>query len=99
MPFESHCSKIAEHPGRRCGEPGDGAGVYEPGARALHVRHALGAGLVRVTAADEVPVAGAGHAVAVLGIVDHEHPLAPELEPRIRAMVGELPGAFARPAR
>ena len=58
----------------------------------------LHARLVRVAAAHEVPVAGAGHRVAVLRIVD-EDPAPAELEARVRPVVVQLPVALARPAR
>src|ERR1051325_9548105 len=99
MPLESHRSKIAQHPGRRGGEPGHRAGIDEPGLAALDVCHLARAHDVGMTAADEVPVAGAGHAIAVLGVVHDENAAPGDLEARVRAVVVELPIALARPAR
>src|SRR5712692_1530632 len=41
--FEAHRGQIAERPGGRRGEPGDGAGIDQPGPASLDVRHLLGA--------------------------------------------------------
>src|SRR5205085_6674570 len=98
MPLESHCSKIAQHPGGRRRETGHRAGVYEPRLAALYVRHVLDAGVVRMAAAHEVPVACAGHTVPVLGIVHDENAASGKVEARVRTVVAELPVALARPA-
>src|SRR5713226_4275653 len=52
--FEAHRGQIAERPGGRRGEPGDGAGIDQPGPASLDVRHLLDACAVRMAAADEV---------------------------------------------
>src|SRR5439155_23836386 len=62
----AHRVEIAQHPGRRRGEAGDGSRIDEPGAAALHGRDALDARLVGMPAAHQVPVSGAGHRLAVL---------------------------------
>src|SRR5512147_885105 len=67
--FEAHGVEVAERPGRGRGQPGDGAGIDQPGPTALDVRHLLDAGDVRMAAAHQVPLAGAGHGMAVLRVV------------------------------
>src|SRR4029078_7159116 len=56
------------------------------------------AGNVRVTAAHDVPVAGAGHRITVFGVVDDENAPPCELEPSIDAVIVEHSIAFPRPA-
>ena len=50
---------------------------------------------LRVAAAHEVPVAGAGHGVAVLGVVHDEDAPPAELEARVGAVVLQQPAALA----
>src|SRR5690348_15647030 len=52
-----------------------------------------------MAAADEIPVAGARHRVAVFRIVDDEDAPRAERQPRIGTVILELTIAFARPAR
>ena len=59
--FEAHLREITEHPGGGRREPGHGSRVDQPGPAALDVRHLLDARHMRMAAADEIPVAGAGH--------------------------------------
>src|SRR5438270_374006 len=92
----AHRVKIAQHPGRRRGEAGDGAGIDEPGAAALHGRDALDARLMGVPAAHQVPVSGAGHRIAVLGVVHQEDLSTAQLQARVGAVVLEQPAARAR---
>src|SRR5712692_2209507 len=82
----AHRVEIAQHPGRRRGEAGDGSWIDEPGAAALHGRDALDARLVGVPAAHQVPVPGAGHRIAVLRVVHQEDLSSAQLQARVRAV-------------
>src|SRR5919201_891583 len=86
---------ILRRRGRR--QPGHRARVDEPTSRAFHTLDLLRARLVRMTAAHEVPVAGAGHGVAVFGVMHHENLAAAELEARIRPVVMQLAVALPCP--
>src|SRR5881398_1279621 len=99
MRLEAHRAEIAESPRRRRRKPGNGPGVDEPRLAALDVRHLLDAGYVRMPAAHEIPVPGARHGVAVLGIVHYEDFPSPHFQPSIGTVVLQLPIAVARPPR
>src|SRR6267143_9468 len=92
----AHRVEIAEHQGRRRGEAGDGSGIDEPGAAALHGRDALDARLVGVPAAHQVPVPGAGHRIAVLRVMHQEDFSSAQLQARVGAVVVEQSAARAR---
>src|SRR3989454_11266592 len=83
----AHRVEIAQHPGRRRGEAGDGSRIDEPGAAALHGCDALDARLVGVPAAHQVPVPGAGHRVAVLRVVHQEDFSSAQFQARVGAVV------------
>src|SRR5207302_3618907 len=83
----AHRVEIAQHPGRRCGEAGDGSWIDQPGAAALHGRNALDARLVGMPAAHQVPVPGAGHRIAVLRVVHLKDLSSAQLQASVGAVV------------
>src|SRR3989304_4228645 len=87
MQVEAHRREVAEHPGGRSGEAGYGSGIHEPALAALDAGDLAYFRLVRVPAADQVPLAGARHGVAVVVIVHDEDPPAGEFDARVDAVV------------
>ena len=92
---EPHRRKIGEDPCRRRSESRDGARIHEPRRSVLDVVHALDARDMRMTAANEIPIAGARHRIAVLGIVNDEDAPSGQIETRVGAVIRQLSVAFA----
>src|SRR5437773_12386424 len=97
MQVEAHRLEVAEHPRGRRSEAGDGSGIDEPGTAALHSGDLFHRRYVGMSAANEVPVAGARHCVAVFRIVNEEDLSSVELEARVGAVVMEQPATCLRP--
>jgi hypothetical protein len=91
--------QVGEDPGcRRRTQTGDGAGIDQPGQAALDVGLLPDFGFVAVAAADQVVVAGAGHAVADVRIVGEEDAPAAQLQGRILAVIVQLVVGIVRDA-
>ena len=85
---EMHGGQVAHDPGGfRCAEAGDSARVDQPGSAGFYVGLLAYFWHMAVAAADQVVVAGAGHAVAVMRIVGDEDAAVSERNRGIAAVV------------